>query len=71
MLEFGTASTSYAVFCNKTLGESPCQNCGRMVTIILPFVGCVFCGDCAGADSGQYDGTEDFYDPRRLTISPD
>ena len=51
----------------RTLGEAPCQNCGRMVTIMLPFVGCVFCGDCMGADSGLNDGTEQFYEPRRLT----
>lgn len=51
----------------RTFGEAPCQNCGKMVTISLPFLGCVFCGDCMRSDSGQYDGTEDFYEPRRLT----
>ena len=54
----------------RTLGEEPCQNCGRMVTIMLPFLGCVFCGDCMGADSGYNDGTEDFYEPRRLAANP-
>jgi len=49
----------------KTLGEVPCQNCGKMVTVLLPFIGCVFCGDCSQADSGWNDGTEDFYDKRR------
>ena len=50
----------------KTLGKAPCQNCGREVTVLLPFLGCVFCGDCMKAgDTGQYDGTEDFYDKRR------
>ena len=45
--------------------ETPCQNCGKSVTISVPFVGCVFCGDCVTNDSGQYDGTEDFHDERR------
>ena len=31
--------------------EVPCQNCGRTVVVILPFYGCVFCGDCAMAQS--------------------
>ncbi len=52
----------------RTLGEAPCQNCGRMVTVMLPFIGCVFCNDCARSDSGQYDGTEDFYDKRREEV---
>lgn len=26
--------------------QLPCQNCGRPVTVILPFIGCVFCNDC-------------------------
>jgi len=50
----------------KLLGQAPCQNCGKMVTIMLPFLGCVFCGDCNTADSGWNDGTEDFYEARRL-----
>ena len=31
--------------------EVPCQNCGRLVLVLLPFVGCVFCADCMMADS--------------------
>ena len=50
----------------RTMGKAPCQNCGKMVTVMLPFLGCVFCGDCMNLDSGQYDGTEDFHDPNRL-----
>ncbi len=49
----------------RTFGEAPCQNCGKMVPVMLPFFGCIFCGDCMRNDSGQYDGTEDFYDKRR------
>jgi hypothetical protein len=33
------------------LGKAPCQNCGRLVIIVLPFVGCVFCGDCNKEDT--------------------
>lgn len=29
----------------------PCQNCGNLVAVVMPFVGCVFCSDC------QQDGT--------------
>jgi len=58
-------SGNYTYKQERTLGEAPCQNCGRMVAVMLPFIGCVFCGDCAKNDSGQYDGTEDFYDKRR------
>ena len=49
----------------KTVGEVPCQNCGKQVTVLLPFLGCVFCGDCVKHDTGQYDGTEQFYEKRR------
>jgi len=49
----------------KEFAEIPCQNCDRLVTVSLPFVGCVFCGDCAGGDSGWNDGAEGFYDKRR------
>lgn len=26
--------------------DAPCQNCGKLVKVQVPFVGCVFCGDC-------------------------
>ena len=51
----------------RGVGELPCQNCGKLVTVSLPFIGCVFCGDCFKADSGWDDGTEQFNEPRRLT----
>lgn len=53
--------------CRGKTAEVPCQNCGRLVTITLPFVGCVFCSDCMNNDSGWNDGTEQFYEPNRLT----
>ena len=63
-----TSSSEYH-FSEKVIsGEATCQNCGKMVIIILPFMGCVFCGDCFSNDSGQNDGTEDFYEPRRISL---
>lgn len=58
--------TDLNLFGEPKTAEIPCQNCGRLVTVTLPFIGCVFCGDCIKADSGWNDGTEDFYEPRRL-----
>lgn len=69
-MELNTDSTSNWLDTQEpTLSEAPCQNCGRMVTIMLPFIGCVFCRDCVGADTGNNDGTEDFYEPRRLSYA--
>jgi len=31
----------------QMFGELPCQICGRPVTVLLPFVGCVFCSKCS------------------------
>ena len=31
--------------------EIPCQNCGKLVSVILPFYGCVFCDECAKGQS--------------------
>lgn len=50
---------------SEQTAEVPCQNCGRLVTISLPFIGCVFCSDCIDNDTGWNDGTEGFYEPRR------
>ena len=66
-MTFTNGTTDWFREQEKTLGKAPCQNCGKMVTILLPFVGCVFCGDCGINDSGQNDGTEDFYDKRRVS----
>jgi hypothetical protein len=30
----------------KTFGDLPCQNCGKLVRVMLPFYGCIFCEDC-------------------------
>jgi len=30
----------------KRVVQVPCMSCGRLVTIVVPFIGCVFCGDC-------------------------
>lgn len=43
-----------------TMAEVPCQNCGRMVSVMLPFYGCVFCSDCQ--DGGSYSAmAEEFF----------
>ena len=68
MSEFNiTASTNNDYFGNqeKALAEIPCQNCGKLVTVMIPFIGCIFCSDCMIGDSGWNDGTEDFYEKRR------
>jgi len=26
--------------------EVPCQGCGKLMTVALPFIGCPFCNDC-------------------------
>lgn len=33
------------------MSEMPCQNCGKMVCVMLPFYGCIFCEDCVGGES--------------------
>jgi len=34
--------------------QAPCQNCGKLVTIHVPFIGCIFCSDCAGGRTVAY-----------------
>ena len=34
--------------------EAPCQNCGKLVLIHVPFIGCVFCSDCVGGRTVAY-----------------
>ena len=26
--------------------QVPCQGCGKLITVTLPFIGCPFCNDC-------------------------
>jgi hypothetical protein len=33
------------------IAEIPCQNCGTLVNVRLPFYGCVFCSDCMKFES--------------------
>lgn len=35
----------------NTTEELPCQNCGKLVWVTLPFYGCVFCSDCMKGES--------------------
>lgn len=43
---------------NKIIWEwVPCQNCGKLVHICLPFYGCVFCDECMEGESYRYTAT--------------
>lgn len=45
----------------KGFADVPCQNCGKLVKVKVPFVGCVFCGDCGSARDFTWSATtEDF-----------
>ena len=44
---------------NHTLAETPCQGCGKSITVAVPFSGCPFCSDCIAPQSWSL-GTEDF-----------
>jgi len=37
----------------REVGEVPCQNCGRLVAVIVPFLGCVFCSECMESDKEE------------------
>ena len=62
--------SSYTYKLESGIAELPCQNCGRLVLVSLPFIGCVFCGDCIHSDSGWNDGSEQFYEERRTKWKP-
>ena len=62
----GEPNSTYSYKIEPSIGKVPCQNCGRLVTVMLPFLGCVFCSDCIKGDSGYNDGDETFYEKRRL-----
>lgn len=50
--EFSTSTdgTTYTGEKQKMeLGELPCQSCGTLVSVWLPFHGCVFCPECSGS----------------------
>ena len=40
--------------------EIPCQNCGKKIEIITPFVGCPFCEECMNNQVMWTSGTENF-----------
>lgn len=42
-----------------TIGELPCQGCGKIMAVPIPFKGCPFCGECQAVKSWSL-GTEDF-----------
>jgi hypothetical protein len=40
-------------------GEIPCQSCGEIVSVMLPFAGCAFCANCSAAN--QYSYSEEWH----------
>ena len=46
-----TSTVSYYQLTKRQLGEAACQNCGKLVRVLLPFTGCVFCSKCMQASS--------------------
>ncbi len=41
--------------------ELPCENCGKPVKVMLPFLGCIFCSECTTPKAPYMTyGTEDF-----------
>lgn len=35
----------------KKVAKMPCQNCGKMVNVMVPFYGCIFCSECMKGES--------------------
>jgi hypothetical protein len=44
---------------NFKLAKIPCQGCGKLITIAVPFNGCPFCSNCITPHSWT-GNTEDF-----------
>jgi len=40
--------------------EVPCQNCQKLITVPVPFIGCPFCEDCTNNRVMWSLGTEHF-----------
>ena len=59
-MKINLENSAYSTFKldEQKLGEAECQNCGKMVQIILPFYGCVFCVDCQGESYVTADASE-------------
>ena len=38
--------TRFSPMFEPTLGEAPCQCCGKMVMVWLPHYGCIYCEKC-------------------------
>lgn len=55
-----------------TTVEVPCQSCGKIVVVILPYKGCAFCEDCweqSRTMGWSMAGTEQFND-ERMEVRP-
>ena len=35
----------------QTIAKLPCQNCGKLVIVHIPFYGCIFCSECMKDES--------------------
>ena len=35
----------------KKVIKLPCENCGKLVMVVTPFIGCVYCGECSIGES--------------------
>lgn len=55
-----SSSGDWIVVDEGALQETPCQNCGRLVTIPAFFVGCVFCADCSLSNGAYTADSEHF-----------
>ena len=44
-----------------TTGYVACQICGKPVLVHLPFVGCMFCGDCKTSDSDSWEASSEHF----------
>jgi len=51
----------------KEAAELPCQNCGELVWVTVPFYGCVFCPDCMQGESYESADAPEF--KRRFFVS--
>ncbi len=34
--------------------KTACHNCGKIITVLTPFYGCIFCADCMDAETIAY-----------------
>ena len=53
----------------RTWGYIACQNCGKPVHVLLPFIGCVFCSKCSQPSGWSAEANaEEFKNPYRVEV---